>query len=746
MARLETKPSYCRFCFNSCAMLVDLEDREPVAVRGDKSNPIYQGYFCIKGQQLLEARNHPKRLLHSQKRQPDGSYRPIPIGDALDEISERLAVLRDRYGPRSIALYSGTHSTTNPASGTLVTAWMKALGSRMAFNSNTIDQPGKAMAQALHGLWMAPFQEWHSADVAMLIGVNPLIAMSGGVPQGNPGRFLADGLARGMEIVVIDPRRTETARRATQHLQPKPGEDVAIMASILHVILREGLYDKAFCDAHVSGLPELEAAVAPFTPELAAERAGLDPEDLIRAARTFGGRRRGVATAGTGPNMSGDGTLFEYLVLCLNTICGRWLREGERVMNPGTCVPTFSAKEQAMGPWPAWGFGEKLRVRGFTNTAAGMPTTVLADEILLEGEGQVRALINHGGNPVAAWPDQLKTIEAMKKLDLLVQIDVKMSATARLADYVIAPKNMLEMPGITLNQDYLSLYGVGFGYPEAYGQYTPAIVDAPEGSDLIEEWEFFYETAKRMGMTLELRQMGLTGPAKGTPVPLDMENKPSSEEIFEILMRDARISFDELKKHPNGAIFSEPAVHVAAADPGWEGRLEVGSAEMMPELARIAAGDPAPTAPRRERRPGTPAAANEGAAEDFPLRLISRRMMTAHNSSGRDLPKLQTRYAYNPAFMHPGELDRQGLVGGDTIEIESDHASILGVVEPDPTLREGLISMAHSFGDAPERDGEWKQIGSNTGRLTALDRDYDRFSGLPRMSNIPVRIRKVAAG
>jgi anaerobic selenocysteine-containing dehydrogenase len=434
-----------------------------------------------------------------------------------------------------------------------------------------------------------------------------------------------------------------------------------------------------------------------------------------------------VATAGTGPNMSGHGTLLEYLLLCLDTVCGRWLRAGERVANPGAVVPQFSAVAQALPPRPAWGFGEKLRVRGFTNTAAGMPTTALADEILLEGEGQVRALINLGGNPVAAWPDQLKTIAAMKKLELLVQIDIKMSATAQLAHYVIAPRHSLEMPGITLNQDYLALYGVGFGYPVAYGQYTPAITDPPAGSDVVEEWEFFYETAKRIGLSLELRQMGLVGPAKGEPVALDMERKPTSEEIFAILMRGARVSFEELRRHPHGAVFPDPPVFVAAKQPGWQGRLDVGAAEMMEELSRLAAS-------------------GGMAAElaDYPLRLISRRMMTAYNSSARDLPALRAKWTYNPAFMHPAELARRGLAPGDVIEIESDHARILGVVEADATVREGLVSMSHSFGGAPERDSDVREIGGNTGRLTSVERDYDRFSGLPRMSNIPVRIARAA--
>jgi anaerobic selenocysteine-containing dehydrogenase len=149
---------------------------------------------------------------------------------------------------------------------------------------------------------------------------------------------------------------------------------------------------------------------------------------------------------------------------------------------------------------------------------------------------------------------------------------------------------------------------------------------------------------------------------------------------------------------------------------------------MMDELARLAE-------PER--------AASE--TEAFPLRLISRRMMTAYNSSARDLPALRSKWTYNPAFMHPAELARHGLAPGDVIQIHSDHARILGVVEADPTVREGLISMSHSFGDTPEQDTDVRAIGGNTGRLTSVERDYDRFSGLPRMSNIPVRIERVVA-
>jgi anaerobic selenocysteine-containing dehydrogenase len=353
-----------------------------------------------------------------------------------------------------------------------------------------------------------------------------------------------------------------------------------------------------------------------------------------------------------------------------------------------------------------------------------MPTTALADEILQGGDGQVRALVNLGGNPVAAWPDQLKTIAAMKKLELLVQIDIKMSATAKLAHYVIAPKHSLEMPGLTLNQDYLALYGVGFGYPEAYGQYTPAITAPPPA-----------RTSSKSGSSSTRRRCAWAfrsicarwASSAGERGARSARHGEEAHERRDLRDPDARRAglVRRAARHPHGAVFPDPPVFVAPKQEGWQGRLDVGSAEMMEELARVAS---APSA---------------GELAEYPLRLISRRMMTAYNSSARDLPALRAKWTYNPAFMHPDELARHGLAPGDVIEIRSDHARILGVAEADATVREGLVSMSHSFGDTPESDGDVRAIGGNTGRLTSVERDYDRFSGLPRMSNIPVRVQRL---
>ncbi len=726
----EWKPTICRVCHAGCSVLVEIEGGRPVRVKGDRTNPLYQGFTCLKGRNMPEVWASPRRLLHSQKRGPDGRHHPIPAEQAMDEIAERLRILLERHGPRAIATYSGTMATNaGAANGAVTTAFLKAIGSRMGFNSNTIDQPGKMVAAALAGSWMAPPTPFAESRVVMLIGCNPLVAMSGGLPHTNPGRALTDALARGVKVVVIDPRRTETARRASLHLQPRPGQDVALLAGILRVILDEGLEDRDFLADHVDGVETLRRHVAPFTPEAVAARADLPAAEVVEAARLFATHGPGVATAGTGPNMAGHTTLFEYLVRALNTVCGRWQREGERVAEPPCLGQPNPAKAQALPPMPdyAYGFGEKVRVRGLANTAAGMPTAALADEILLPGAEQVRALISHGGNPVAAWPDQLKTLAAMEQLDLLVQIDAKMSATARVADYVIAVKHPLEVPGMTLTQEYLSAYAPGFGTTEAWAQYTPALVDPPEGSDLLDDWQFFYGLAQRLGLPLTLKPVSFTGTVRVAGRPMDMEEPPTTDDLFDLVTAGSRIPLDEVRRHPRGARFPDPPVHVLPRDEGWTGRLDVGNEVMMRDLAGVAA---------------------ESFEDDaaFPFRLVSRRQANVLNSVGWDEPGQQRGRTTNPAYMHPADLEALGLREGDAVRVRSARAAIPAIVASDADLRRGLVSMSHSFGDGPDRDDEVRTIGANTGRLASVDVDTERYTGLPRMSNIPVEVTPAPRG
>jgi anaerobic selenocysteine-containing dehydrogenase len=635
----------------------------------------------------------------------------------MDEIALRLQTIIREHGPRAVALYSGSMLAWEFLVNSFVAnAFMAQIGSPRVFGPGSIDQPGKPLAIALHGNWEGGAQEFDESDSWLLVGTNAAISKNGGIPWANPEKRLRDEKRRGLKLIVIDPRRSETAEKADLHIQPIPGEDPTILAGIIRVILAEEIHNKRFVSEETQGLEALKAAVGPFTPEYVARRAGIPPEQVNAAARLFAAGRAGRAGCGTGPNMAPRGTLTEYLALVLNTLVGSWHKEGDRVTNPGVLRPRTVERAQARPrPERAWGYGEKLRVRGLGENASGMPTSALAEEILRDGEGQVRALLSFGGNPMRAWPDQLLTHAAMQKLDLSVSGDIKMSLTAELSDYVIAPKLSLETPSNTLNAELLPAYGLP-SFPEPYAQYAPAIVAPPPGSDVIEEWEFFYGLARRMGLQLDI--FGL---------PIDMANRPTTDDLLEMASTGSRIPLSVVKARPGGRIFDDETFVVLPREEGWQHRLEIGNVEMMAELGEVA---------------GEPLSGDAGfePGRAFSHRLVSRRMRDTYNSCGHEFPGLVAKYRYNPAFMNPDDMRKLDLATGDVVEISTDRATIRGIVEAEDAIRPGVISMSHGWGGAPGQDED--SAGSATSRLIDAARWFEPRSGIPVMSALPVNVTK----
>ncbi len=721
-----TKTSTCRLCTAMCPIVVTIEDGRAVEVHGDRDAPLFEGYTCPKGRALPEIHANPNRLLHSLRRRPDGTHEPISSEDAVAEISERLQAVVDRYGPNAVATYTGTSSAAYPAMGSIAAALVMALGSKMMFSAASIDQPGTRIADAMHGLWLGGRTPFDETDAFLFAGTNPVISKQ--FLAENPAKRLARAKERGAKIVVIDPRRTETARWAHVHLQPRPGQDAIVMAGIVHIILRENMVDEEFVGAHVTGLDALRAAVGPFTPEFVARQADIPIADLVEAARTLGTARRGGAGGGTGISMTSCTSVVSYLLLCLMTVRGWWAREGDRIERPNVLMPENHAKAQARRPFRAIGFGKKMRVRGLEQTNGGMPTAALADEILLPGEGQIRALFNVGGSPMMAWPDQRKTREALESLDLFVTTDVEYSATARMADYVVATKMTFETPSMTQVTEVIKYFHPGYGFRSPYAQYTPALIDPPEGSDLIEDWQLYYRIAQRLGLSLNLVNVfGRMGAHLEAPIqvePLDMENEPTTDDLYEIMCRNSNISLDEVKSYPHGHLFEELLEkRVGPADADCEDRLDVGNAAMLEELEEI-----------REK------AFTAEVDRDRPFLFVPRRENRVINTTGRTLPGLMRGRHYNPAFMHPDDLSRLGVAPGDLVEIRSEYDAIIGVAEADEALRTGMVSMSHNFGGNPGDDEDPRVDGANTNRLLRTDVEYDRYTGQPRMGALPVSV------
>jgi anaerobic selenocysteine-containing dehydrogenase len=730
MTEKTSHPSICRFCTTACPVVVEIDDGRVVRVTGNKESPSYYGFCCTRGQAVPEQLHHPDRLITSMKRDADGAYVPIASETALDELAARIRELVDAFGPDSVAAYMGTYTNVCAPTVPFMVGFLRSLGTSMIFSANSIDQPGKDVAAALIGGWEAGPHVFGESDVWMILGGNALVSIAVTLPGQNPAKRLTDALNRGMKLIVIDPRRTQTAKRAHVHLQPRPGEDATIVAGIIRLIIAHGLHDADFVAANVDGFEVLRAAVEPFTPTYVAERADIPEDDLIAAALTFGQARRGIAVGATGVNMSGRSSLTEYLILALNTICGRFVREGETISNPGVLLPRATPKAQPRPPRPARNLGPALSTRGLAMAVSGMPTAALADEIMT---GRIKALISVGGNPMAAWPDQRRTVAALEKLELFATVDIKMSASAKVADYVIAAKVGFEVPTASYLKESMELYSAVAGAPEPFGMYAPALIEPPAGSDLLEEWEFFYGLAQRLGLGLRIT---FANKAPGTsrerrkPVDIDMEVKPTTDELLEILTNGSRIPLSEVKRHPNGTLFPEDIL-VQPKSPDCTARMNVGNDDIMQELEEVLSD------PIVALRSGP----------DFPFLMISRRLGHVYNSSGRDLSMLIRKGGtYNPAAMHPEDMRQLGLADGDEVVVESHHGSVRAIAEADDTLRKGVISMSHAFGDLPSENIDIRKVGTNSGALISVEDDYDRYSGIPRMSALPVRVKHASAG
>jgi anaerobic selenocysteine-containing dehydrogenase len=701
-------------------MEVTIEDGLVTQAGGDAAAPLFQGFCCPKGRMLPEMQNHPQRLKHSLKRQPDGSYAPISTERALDEIAAKLADIISEHGPNAVAAYLGGANIEQAAAGSMGPALLNAIGSRMVFAAVTIDQPGMIVAGALHGEWDGGRMHPSTWDVFLLVGSNPVISKQ--YFTQNPGQQLKSMFGEQAKLIVIDPRRTETARRAHVHLQSIPGEDPTILAGLIHLVIANDRFDHDFVRENTQGFDRLKAAVAGFTPDYVARRAGVDVDLLHEAARVLGEARAGDFATGTGAAMAPRGNLTCYLTSCLQSLLGLWAREGDLASKPPVLLKPRHRRAQPNPPMPARSGDIRLRARGLQASIAGLPTGALAEEILLSGEGTIRALFMHGG-AMLSWPQEDLVRKALESLDLLVVPDIEFSPTAAVATHVLATTTQLEVPAMTQLGEIASTFHHGYGSDEPYAAYRPAVIDPPADADVIESWQIHYRIAQRLGL-----QLALTNPFDPTAVPqmVDMSNEPSTDELFELMCAGSVVPLSEVRRHAHGAIFEQARSIVGPRSANCSARLELADAEMLAELQAVS------EVPEQRWR---------STSEERPFLLIARRNHHTTNTSHQKVRE-HLRKSYNPAFLHPLDIAALELAIGDPVMVASAHGEIYLPVESDPDLRRGTVSISHGFGGGGTKPSDYMR-GANVNRLLRTDIGSDPITGMPHMSAVPVAIRKV---
>lgn len=706
----KTAKSFCRICPAVCGLDVEVEDGRIVGINADRGHALSRGYSCRKGRNWTSQLYAADRLSRCLRRRgSDGGFDPMGRSQALDEIAEKLGDIRARYGPRAIATYSGTGLQMASVGTAFVERWLSSLGSSMAFTSMTVDQPAKAIAGEWHGLWGAGDRSFDDAEATLVVGSNPIVSAMKW-PGGPPGSYpsaIKIAKKRGHRLIVVDPRRTETASLAELHIQPLPGRDPWILAGMIRCILKEDLHDRAFCEAYTTGLAQLRKAIEPFDPIRVSAEAGVPPSQIVEAARLFAGATKATAVSGTGPDMAPLPNLSEYLMLCLKTVCGQWARAGERVPIPSVLMPDVLPVAQPLADHEMppthrpLANAERTRIREVRRVYGEMPSAVLADEILLPGDGQVRALVVIGGNPLAAFPDQPKVRRALENLDLLICIDLAPTATTRLADYILPAAHPLE------REELHTIATMVAEFP--FGQYVRGLVEPP--GDCAEESFFLIELSRRLGSSIDL-----------PGGRIDPDNPPSKIALLQMLFPSSRVPITEIAQHLGGFVFEKFSnIRVAPASASSSTKMQLAHERALHDIDELTQ------------------ASVDHTSKNYPYLLISRRSKDVCNSMCHEFPGNSDG---NPLFMHPDDLAGDRLRPGDVVDLISPDGRVLAVVDADATMRRGVASMWHCYGSPDAEQVDPRIYGTPVGRLISTDQDTDPITGMARQSAIPIRIEK----
>ncbi|MEN0135984.1 MAG: molybdopterin-dependent oxidoreductase [Rhodococcus sp. (in: high G+C Gram-positive bacteria)] len=697
------RTSYCRLCASSCGVLLDVEDGRIARVLGDAHHPVSGGYTCPKGRRGGDLVHGPDRLTTSMRRTAAGAHEPVPVAGAVTEIAARLRTIVDRHGPDAVALFMGTQQNFAALTPPMARAWFRGTGSHKLFSTMTIDQSAKWVVAERMGTYLGGRQRFEDADVWLLAGTNPVVSGNGGDGDGavvqNPSVTLRAARERGLRLIVVDPRRTETAALADIHLAPRPGTDAVLFAGLLHVVLTERLHDADFCRRYVADVPALTAAVSGVTPAVVQRICGVPAGDVVAAARVFAGGARGMATTGTGLCMGPHSNLAEHLVATLNVVCGRYLREGERADDRAVLTRHQPARVEVAPPTRAYEHGFRSRIGGVRAIRGELPSGILADEILEPGPDRVRALIVSGGNPAAALPDRGKALRALRSLDLLVCVDPRMSDTARLADYVIAPTTMYERADHTAIMEPF--------FPRPFAQFTPAVVPPPPG--VVDDWRFFLDLAAASGQ-----------PVKFAGRILDPAAPPTSEQLLAMTAERGRVPFADLVAAPHGHLAGDSGAVVGpAGEEGAGHRLMLMPGDVRGELRAALTGT--------------------AVTEQFPLLLTVRRIREAVNSTGTRVPGLVPG-GTNPASLHPDDLAALDIADGQAVTVRSASGHLRATARADGTLARGTVSMTHCFGSVDPREN----VGVNVNALTGTDDGVQSINAMPTMTAVPVAVEPTA--
>lgn len=432
---MTTQSTACILCSRNCGLLVDIEDGKMTRIRGDEAHPISQGYICQKAARLAYYQDHQDRLTHPLKRQSDGSFVAVSWDTALDDIAKRLVQIRQQHGGNAFAT-AGGGGQGNHLGGAYLGQLRAAMKSRWNYNSLGQEKTGDFWLNGrLFGRQTChTTEDVEHAEVVLFIGCNPFQAH--GIPNARDTlKHLRKDPNRTM--VVIDPRRTETAKQADIHLQLKSGTDAFLMSAMIAIILRDNLHDRAFIDAHCTGFDQVERAFRQVPIEDYVARADVPLAQVEAVALRFATASSACVRIDLGIQHTINTTLNGYLEKLLYLITGNFGIKGGNNLH-SSLIPILGHTDERKAHIQRSVYHQMFPIAGI------LPPNILPDEILKAGEQRIRAIVVDSCNPILTWPDTPAMTQAFASLELLVVVDVAMTETARMAHYVLPAASQFE--------------------------------------------------------------------------------------------------------------------------------------------------------------------------------------------------------------------------------------------------------------------------------------------------------------
>ena len=697
----------CHLCEAMCGLVIQTEGDKVTDVRGDKDDPLSRGHVCPKAVALQDIHEDPDRLRKPMKRirTAPGEYQHVEIewSEALDLAADALASTIEKQGIDAIGAYFGNPAVHNYGMLTHQRNLFRHIRTRNRFSATSVDQ----LPHHLVSLWcfghmlLHPIPDVDRTHYFLMLGANPLASNGSIWTVPDVRQRLKDLQSRGGKLVVVDPRRTETAELASEHLFIRPGSDAAFLLAMIHVLFRDDLVAPGPLGDFTDGLDEVAAAVSELSPDWAAPLTGIEADDIVRIAHELAEAEAGICYGRMGVSTQAYGALCQWAIQVINVATGH-------LDKPGGSLFTRPAMDQVVNTNPG-GFGRfASRGRGLPEFNYELPAATMVDEIRTEGEGQIRLMFTGAGNPVLSTPNGRALDEALEELDFMISVDPALNETTRHADVILPPTSPLEHDHYDIAFHNLAIRNTA--------RYSPAVFDKPEGA--MHDWEIFSELGARVAARLNLEPMPTYPPDR--MVDAALKSGPYGEHT------DWQLSIDKLKAHPSGIDLGplEPSCPERLQTPNQ--RIQLAIPEVLADIERFVKD-------------------TDVAGDHY--RLIGRRHVRDNNSWMHNHHRLMKGKPRCQLLMHPDDVAKEGWQSGMVVTIESRVGAIDAELAASDEMMPGVVSLPHGYGHGLA--GTRGEVASRHAGVSCNDitdeQFVDQLSGNAAVNGVSVRLSAAAA-